>query len=212
MYVSPDFGWYTLRRIVTFRHPKPGTFWSEIDCQESANLVYFAPKSVVAFIAKSVVYFGPKYPLYPSLEAEGCLQALEMAINGRQNKSGLAPIHHSDRGIQYCSAKYVEMLMDAKMPISMTQSGSPYENALAERVNGIIKNEFYPKIIYQNHAQAVRSMQKIIRTYNELRPHSSLDYLTPNQAHVRQGAIVKRWKQYRKSTKQKEVTTMAEPE
>jgi putative transposase len=65
----------------------------------------------------------------------------------------------------------------------MTQSGSPYENALAERVNGIIKNEFFPKKIYQNHKEAKRNIIIISDHYNVRRPDSSLDYLTPNQAH-----------------------------
>ena len=72
-------------------------------------------------------------------------------------------------------------MRESNVAIRMTQSGSPYENALAERVNGIIKNEFYPKRIYQNH-----------------RPHSSINYLTPNQAHLKEGFISKRWKNYSK--------------
>src|SRR5664280_1727724 len=84
------------------------------------------------------------YALYPTLEATGCIEALEMAMNGRRNVTPFILIHHSDRGIQYCSYEYIDILMKANIAISMTQSGSPYENALAERVNGIIKNEFSP--------------------------------------------------------------------
>jgi transposase InsO family protein len=146
------------------------------------------------------------YCLYPTLEATGCLEALAMAINERMRIGDFILIHHSDRGIQYCSASYVEMLMNDEIAISMTQSGSPYENALAERVNGIIKNDFFPKIIYQNHSQAKRALQKIIKVYNEKRPHLSINYMTPPQAHLHNGPIDKRWKQYRKKNIKKEVS------
>ncbi|MFH6999698.1 integrase core domain-containing protein [Flavobacterium sp. FlaQc-57] len=85
--------------------------------------------------------------------------------------------------------------------MSMTQSGSPYENALAERVNGIIKNEFFPKKIYQNHKEAKKNIIININHYNLRRPHSSLDYLTSNQAHQISGTIKKRWKEYPRQKK-----------
>jgi putative transposase len=85
------------------------------------------------------------YALHPTLEAIGCLDALEMAVNNRKSISPYILVHHSDRGIQYCSSAYIEILTRQNIAISMTQSGSPYENALAERVNGIIRNEFFPK-------------------------------------------------------------------
>ncbi|GAA0881802.1 integrase core domain-containing protein [Sphingobacterium siyangense subsp. cladoniae] len=78
----------------------------------------------------------------------------------------------------------------------MTQSGSPYDNALAERVNGILKNEFYPKRVYQNHKDAAKNIDKIIKVYNLQRPHSSLDFQTPKNAHSKTGEIKKRWKRY----------------
>lgn len=83
----------------------------------------------------------------------------------------------------------------------MTQNGSPYDNALAERVNGILKNEFYPKRIYQNHKDAAKNIEKIIRVYNRQRPHACLDFQTPEKAHSDNMEIKKRWKHYqRKST------------
>jgi transposase InsO family protein len=78
----------------------------------------------------------------------------------------------------------------------MTQTGSPYENALAERVNGIIKNEFSPELIYKSHKEAENNITQIVRSYNSKRPHASLDYLTPDQAHEISGPLNKRWKQY----------------
>jgi transposase InsO family protein len=94
--------------------------------------------------------------------------------------------------------------MKANIAISMTQSGSPYENALAERVNGIIKNEFFPEKVYQNHKEAKKTIDRIILTYNAKRPHSSIDFLTPEIAHNHEGLIRKRWKQYSKREKMKE--------
>lgn len=148
------------------------------------------------------------YSLFQTLETTGPLEALVMAIAGRERITPFILVHHSDRGVQYCCSEYVEILTAQKIAISMTQSGSPYENALAERVNGIIKNDFYPKRVYQNHQEASRAIDKIIKAYNELRPHSSVNYLTPDQAHLREGAIEKRWKHYRK-LKKKEVTMNA---
>jgi len=144
------------------------------------------------------------HALYPTLEAIGCIEALEMALNNRKEISPYILIHHSDRGIQYCSMDYTNILNNANIAISMTQSGSPYENALAERVNGIIKNEFFPKKVYQNHKEAKKTIGRTIYTYNEKRPHSSIDYLTPGQAHWQEGVIKKRWKQYSKQLNPKE--------
>ena len=144
------------------------------------------------------------YALYPTLEAVGCIEALEMAVNGRRNISPYILIHHSDRGIQYCSFDYINILTKSNIAISMTQSGSPYENALAERVNGIIKNEFFPKRVYQNHKEAKKTISKIVMTYNERCPHSSIDFLTPEHAHNQEGIMKKRWKQYSKQQKSEE--------
>ncbi|SEI70135.1 Transposase InsO and inactivated derivatives [Dyadobacter koreensis] len=141
------------------------------------------------------------YSLYQTLEAVGCINALKMAVEGRKYDSPYFLIHHSDRGIQYCSAEYVSILGDENIAISMTQNGSPYDNALAERVNGIIKNEFYPKRVYQNHKEASKAISRIIQIYNGKRPHASVDYLTPEQAHEREGQLSKRWKTYRKKKK-----------
>src|SRR5450432_3410419 len=145
------------------------------------------------------------YALFETLEATGPLEALVMAIKGRQGLSPFILIHHSDRGVQYCSADYVKILDEANIAISMTQSGSPYDNALAERVNGTIKNDFFPKRVYQNHKEAKKAISRIIQVYNQMRPHASIDFLTPDQAHLKDGPIKKRWKHYSNYQKQKEV-------
>jgi len=85
------------------------------------------------------------HSLHDTLEASSCINALKMAIANRKYKLPFSLVHHSDRGMQYCCAEYVAILNEDRIAISMTQSGSPYDNALAERVNGIIKNEFIQK-------------------------------------------------------------------
>jgi putative transposase len=144
------------------------------------------------------------HALYETLEAEGPLKALRMAIGERKKNTPFVLIHHSDRGIQYCSAAYIQILKEENIAISMTQSGSPYDNSLAERVNGTIKNDFFPKRIYRDHTEAKEQISRIIVKYNEIRPHDSIDYLTPQQAHEKEGPINKRWKNYYKLKKKEE--------
>ena len=131
------------------------------------------------------------------LSAEGCLDALKMALNNRLYDQPL--IHHSDRGSQYCSHKYVDLLLQNNIAISMTENGDPYENALAERINGIIKSEFnlYSSVLGFENTKAL--IAKSIKSYNELRPHASCDYLTPEQAHLTSGSLNKRWKNYKRN-------------
>jgi putative transposase len=137
------------------------------------------------------------YCLRTDMLADGPVEALQMAINNRKYKDQPL-IHHSDRGSQYCSEKYVKVLKENKISISMTQNGDPYENALAERVNGILKMEFNLYGSQHGFEQSCLMVKESITTYNSLRPHSSCDYLTPEQAHLLKGHISKRWKAYPK--------------
>ena len=105
-------------------------------------------------------------------------------------------------GDQFVWYLHVDVLKHNEIDISMTQSGSPYENALAERMNGILKNEFYPKRVYQNHKEAVKVLASNLQIYNSKRPHLSLGYLTPDTAHNMVGTFTKSWKQYPKKKKQ----------
>lgn len=122
------------------------------------------------------------WSLSHSLSIEGGIEALKMAIRSRKDKSQPL-IHHSDRGVQYCSGDYVSMLQKAKIDISMTEENHCYENAVAERVNGILKNEFYLDATFNNFEQAVSSARSGIKNYNEKRPHWSLKLRTPSQVH-----------------------------
>ena len=149
------------------------------------------------------------YALSVTLNATGPLDALVMALAQRTGQNPERLIHHSDRGVQYCCWDYVQMLRQASISISMTQSGSPYDNALAERVNGILKTDFFPRRMYLNHDEASLAIDKIIVAYNRIRPHTSIDFLTPEMAHKKEGDIPKRWKKYQRKSK-KEVS-MNEP-
>ena len=137
------------------------------------------------------------YCFRQDLAAEGCIDALKMALNNRLYKESV--IHHSDRGSQYCSHNYVDLLLKNKIGISMTENGDPYENALAERVNGIIKTEFNLYSSSLGFDQTGYQVSKSIKSYNELRPHASCDYLTPSQAHLQSEKLKKRWKNYNRS-------------
>ena len=122
------------------------------------------------------------YELCDNMEAASTLKALKMAISKRKYKtSGL--IHHSDRGLQYCSKLYTDCLKENNITISMTENGDPYENAIAERVNGILKDEFGLSDKFENIIQAEDLTKQSIEIYNILRPHLSCSMLTPNQMH-----------------------------
>ncbi|HLZ88412.1 MAG TPA: IS3 family transposase [Puia sp.] len=127
--------------------------------------------------------------------AEGCVTALQMALDNRSYEEQPL-IHHSDRGAQYCCKQYVDVLTAAGIAISMTENGDPYENALAERINGIIKGEFNLYTSQLNFEQTCQKVQESITAYNEIRPHGSCDNLTPNQAHQTLTPMKKRWRSY----------------
>jgi len=121
--------------------------------------------------------------LSKSLGIDGAKAALKMALRNRRWKDRRT-IHHSDRGIQYCATSYVEMLEKASMRVSMTEENHVYENALAERMNGILKYEFGLVETLPSHKDAVRSTRQAVEIYNNERLHLSLDYQTPAQMHA----------------------------
>jgi len=131
------------------------------------------------------------YQLSPNLSVDGPLKALNMAIKARKFKSDL--IHHSDRGLQYCSVDYIKCLSDNHINISMTQNGDPYENAIAERMNGILKYEFLLVDGFDDEHIAMKVIAQAINIYNHERPHLSWNMLTPEQAHKKSGIILRKW-------------------
>jgi transposase InsO family protein len=116
-----------------------------------------------------------------SLEAEGCLHALEKALS--ELPAGKYPIHHSDRGCQYCCHEYVNRLQARGLAISMTQVMHCYENALAERVNGILKQEYELGARFRTKAQARKAFEQAVWLYNHHRPHLKLGYRFPVDVH-----------------------------
>lgn len=131
------------------------------------------------------------YQVAESLEARWAKTALQQALAQRTSDQPL--FHHSDRGSQYCSYDYVDLLNKHHISISMTENGDPYENAMAERINGIIKNELLPDHIPSKQA-ARKFIEQAIETYNHVRLHSSVNMLTPAIAHTHTGIINKCWK------------------
>ena len=114
-------------------------------------------------------------------EAKHSIAALRMALSNLPEDR--FPIHHSDRGSQYCCHDYVAVLNERALPISMTEQNHCYENCYAERVNGILKDEYYLDVRFNTRAQALQAIKQAISTYNNLRPHTSLAMRKPNEVH-----------------------------
>jgi len=135
------------------------------------------------------------WALGTTLEAKYTVKALKMAL--KQLPKGVRNLfHHSDRGVQYCCGEYVKILKKNNLQISMTENGDPRENAIAERVNGILKDEWLNQMKFKSIKDASSQLEEIIRIYNQERPHSSLDMNTPEYAHNQTTELKKHWKNY----------------
>ena len=137
------------------------------------------------------------YHVADTMEAIESATALKMAIKTLKiSAEGL--IHHSDRGSQYCSSMYVNMLKKEGIKISMTENGDPLENAIAERINGIIKGEYLFDYLIKTLLNAKEVLKSVVKLYNEDRPHSSIGNAVPSQVHNNDTDIeIKRlWKNY----------------
>ena len=161
-----------------------------------SDITYIRVKQDFAYLSLVTDAYSRKiigFFMSHDLSTDNCLSALRMALATRLTDQPL--IHHSDRGTQYCSQAYTGLLNKKGIAISMTQSGNPRDNAIAERVNGILKMELL-KENYDNITIAYKSVKQAISIYNTLRPHSSLDMLTPEKAHVITGQLKRRWRNY----------------
>src|SRR3569833_1150702 len=134
------------------------------------------------------------YCLQLTLSAAGAVNALQMAVEQNNIQSNNSLTHHSDRGVQYCCNEYVYMLNELNVCISMAAKGNPYENAIAERMNGIVK-QMGLSDAFANFTDMSLTVEQTIDVYNNQRPHSSINYLTPAQAHTKTGTLKKNWKQ-----------------
>jgi len=146
-----------------------------------ADITYIRMTKGFCYLALITDVFSRKivgYDISNSLELSGCLRALQNALKTTKPCKGL--IHHSDRGIQYCSNQYTQKLIDKGIQISMTEENHCYENAIAERVNGILKDEFYLDQTFFNLKSAEVATKNAVNIYNNKRLHVSLQYKTPN--------------------------------
>lgn len=168
------------------------TYW-----KLNENYVY------ISFITDAYSHKIVGYQVAETMEAIESIQALQMALSALGAESHLQLIHHSDRGIQYCSHAYVKLLQDYGVQISMTENGDPLENAIAERVNGIIKEEYLETYDIDNIKDAKGLLKAVVDLYNSERPHMSIGNFTPNHIHQSTTKIKteKLWKNYyRKQT------------
>jgi transposase InsO family protein len=160
-----------------------------------SDITYIAILNRYAYLSIITDAYSHKivgYKLHPTLHAQGAIDALIMASNDVKKTDKL--IHHSDRGIQYCCNDYVRMIEHFSIQLSMTEKGDPYENAIAERVNGILKYEHGLKENFVNFNAAQLTVDNAVKKYNELRIHDSCNRLTPVMAHEQKGVLKKYWK------------------
>ena len=160
-----------------------------------SDITYIRVKESFAYLSLITDAYSRKivgYHLNSNLSAKGPATALRMALRDNPDRDGL--IHHSDRGLQYYSSEYMKLIGD-KIRVSMTEKSDPLENAIAERVNGILKQELLARR-YESFAEATREVHRAVSTYNHLRPHLSIDMLTPAAAHTSAGPLQRRWKNY----------------
>ena len=184
--------------IIGFVPSAPNQLWV-------SDITYIRIQEDFAYLSLVTDAYSRKivgFYLCEDLTVIGCLNALWMALKNNPNRGRL--IHHSDRGSQYCCGDYVGLLDKHFIKISMTENGDPLENALAERVNGILKQELLEEN-YLNYDDAQYAVSVAVSIYNHQRPHSSIEYLTPEEAHYREGNLKRLWKNYYTSKNEKEV-------
>lgn len=183
--------------IKHWRPSKPNELWvADITYLQTANGFYYLNLITDAYSHKIMGYC-----IADTLQTVHTTKALLMALEVCTEKN-LELIHHSDRGVQYCSFGYVDILQKNNIKISMTESGDPLENAVAERVNGIIKNEYLIHYKIDDMQQGTDLMSDIVNRYNELRPHQSIDMNTPNVAHENSLVSNRSW------NKKREIVTL----
>jgi transposase InsO family protein len=154
----------------------------------------------ISFITDAFSHKIVGYHVGESLATVETIQALKMALDGlyRKPKKHHKLIHHSDRGLQYCSHDYVDLLKDRNIKISMTESGGPLDNAVAERINGILKEEYLKFYDVNTIGEACNALEISVKLYNRDRPHNSISNLHPDQVHAFNIKTKKMWKNYYK--------------
>ena len=175
--------------VLDYQVTKPNQVWV-------ADITYIGNRKNPSYLSLITDAYSKKivgHHVAENLTTEGSLLALKKAINITELKK-LSLIHHSDRGLQYCSDEYQKILEKNNINCSMTQNSDPYENAVAERINGILKQEFdIDKFDVETKIKR-KIVEESIEIYNELRPHFSNHYLTPNQMHKQEKLKIKTYK------------------
>ena len=141
----------------------------------------------------------------PTLEAAYSIKALSMAVKTLPEGFSDTLIHHSDRGTQYASTAYINVLKANNIVPSMTENGNPKDNAMAERINSTVKNELLHGKTFNSLRQVAEALRKAVKFYNSERPHSSLDWHTPDEAHRMQGEMKRHWHSWREEAIRKEM-------
>lgn len=162
-----------------------------------ADITYVETDEGVCYLSLITDAYSHKivgWAVGPTLETIYPLQALQMAMETIDDETASRLIHHSDRGCQYCSDAYVAELKKHGISISMTQSGDPLENAVAERANGILKTEWLYKMTIATRDECKAILERIIGFYNTQRPHMSIGMQTPEAAHMQSGEQRRCWK------------------
>ena len=175
--------------VLDYQITKPNQVWV-------ADITYIGNRKNPSYLSLITDAYSKKivgHYVAENLTTEGSLLALKKAINTTELKE-LSLIHHSDRGLQYCSDEYQKILEKNNISCSMTQNSDPYENAVAERINGILKQEFdIDKFDVETKIKR-KIVEESIEIYNEFRPHFSNHYLTPNQMHKQEKLKIKTYK------------------
>lgn len=187
-------------RILDLEINRPDQVWV-------SDITYIGKRDNPCYLSLVTDAYSKKimgYYVADNMNTESSIIALKMAFKNRKNKH-LPLIHHSDRGIQYCANEYQKELYKNKILCSMTQNSDPYENAVAERVNGILKQEFFIDKYNQKAEIMKQVVKEAIDVYNEIRPHYSNHMLTPNQMHL-QNLIKMRTYKTKNSSKPKLAT------
>ena len=164
-----------------------------------SDITYIETEEGVCYLSLITDAYSHKivgWALGPTLETIYPLEALRMALATIDEETAHRLIHHSDRGCQYCSDAYVAELKSHGISISMTQSGDPLENPIAERANGILKSEWLYKMKISSRVECRNILERIIGFYNNERPHMSIGWQTPNEVHTQYGEQRRCWKNY----------------
>jgi len=175
--------------ILDYQITKPNQVWV-------ADITYIGNRTNPSYLSLITDAYSKKiigHHVADNLNTESSLMALKKALkNKKVNLESL--IHHSDRGLQYCSNEYQRLLKKHQINCSMTQNSDPYENAVAERINGILKQEFDIDKYDIETPLRRKIVNESIEIYNEIRHHFSNHYLTPNQMHEQSVLKMKTYK------------------